>query len=55
MNMKREEMVSKSSTEAQKLQVERERIAAQTQIAQTQLDIAIQNKNKYDTNKPKGK
>jgi len=55
MNMKREEMISKSSTEAQKLQVERERIAAQTQIAQTQLDIAIQNKNKYDTNKPKGK
>jgi hypothetical protein len=55
MNMKREEMVSKSSTEAQKLQVERERIAAQTQIAKTQLDIAIQNKNKYDTKKPKDK
>ena len=55
MNMKREEMVNKSSTEAQKIQVERERIAAQTQIAKTQLDIAIQNKNKYDTNKPKGK
>jgi hypothetical protein len=55
MNMKREEMVSKSSTEAQKLQVEREKIAAQTQIAKTQLDIAIQNKNKYDTKKPKDK
>jgi hypothetical protein len=55
MNMKREEMVSKSSTETQKLQVERERIAAQTQIAKTQLDIAIQNKNKYDTKKPKDK
>jgi hypothetical protein len=55
MNMKREEMVSKSSTEAQKLQVERERIAAQTQIANTQLDIAIQNKNKYDSKKPKDK
>ena len=55
MNMKREEMISKSSTEAQKLQVERERIAAQTQIAKTQLDIAIQNKNKYDTKKPKDK
>jgi len=55
MNMKREEMVSKSSTEAQKLQVERERIAAQTQIANTQLDIAIQNKNKYDVKKPKDK
>ena len=55
MNMKREEMVSKSSTEAQKLQVERERIAAQTQIAKTQLDIAIQNKNKYDSKKPKDK
>ena len=55
MNMKREQMVSKSSTEAQKLQVERERIAAQTQIANTQLDIAIQNKNKYDVKKPKDK
>lgn len=55
MNMKREEMVSKSSTESQKLQVERERIAAQTQIAKTQLDIAIQNKNKYDSKKPKDK
>jgi hypothetical protein len=55
MNMKREEMVSKSSTETQKLQVERERIAAQTQIAKTQLDIAIQNKNKYDAKKPKDK
>jgi hypothetical protein len=55
MNMKREEMISKSSTEAQKLQVEREKIAAQTQIAKTQLDIAIQNKNKYDTKKPKDK
>ena len=55
MNMKREEMVSKSSTEAQKLQVERERIAAQTQISNNQLNIAIQNKNKYDVKKPKDK
>lgn len=55
MNMKREEMTSKSSTENQKLQVERERIAAQTQIANTQLDIAIQNKNKYDDKKSKDK
>lgn len=55
MNMKREEMVSKSSTESQKLQVEREKIAAQRQIANTQLDIAIQNKNKYDGKKPKDK
>lgn len=55
MNMKREEMMTKSSTEAQKLQVERERIAAQTQISNNQLNIAIQNKNKYDTKKPKDK
>jgi hypothetical protein len=55
MNMKRDEMVSKSSTEAQKLQVERERIAAQTQISNNQLNIAIQNKNKYDVKKPKDK
>jgi hypothetical protein len=55
MNMKREEMVSKSSTETQKLQVEREKIAAQKQIAQTQLDIAKENKNKYDMKKSKDK
>jgi hypothetical protein len=55
MNMKREEMVTKSSTEAQKLQVEREKIAAQTQISNNQLNIAIQNKNKYDVKKPKDK
>ena len=55
MNMKREEIVSKSSTENQKLQVERERIAAQTQISNNQLNIAIQNKNKYDVKKPKDK
>jgi len=55
MNIKREEMTMKSSTENQKLQVERERIAAQKQIANTQLDIAIENKNKYDVKKPKDK
>jgi hypothetical protein len=53
--MKREELNSKSSTENQKLQVERERIAAQTQISNNQLNIAIQNKNKYDVKKPKDK
>ena len=55
MNMKREEMVSKSSIEGQRLQVEREKIAAQTQIANTQLDIAKQNKNKYDQKKSENK
>jgi hypothetical protein len=55
MNMKREEIVTKSSMEAQKLQVEREKIAAQTQISNNQLNIAIQNKNKYDVKKPKDK
>jgi len=55
MNMKREEMVSKSSMEGQRLQVEREKIAAQTQIANTQLDIAKQNKNKYDQKKSENK
>ena len=55
MNIKREEMMTKSSMENQKLQVERERIAAQTQIANTQLDIAKQNKNKYDQKKSENK
>lgn len=55
MNMKREEINSKSSTENQRLQVEREKIAAQTQISNNQLNIAIQNKNKYDVKNPKDK
>jgi hypothetical protein len=48
MNLKREENVAKSGMEKNRLQVEREKIAAQKSIAQTKLDIAKENKNKYD-------
>lgn len=48
MNMKREEMVNKGTLENNRLQVEREKIAASKQIADTKLAIAKENKNKYD-------
>ena len=48
LSLKREENVSKSTMENNRLAVEREKIAAQKSIAQTKLDIARENKNKYD-------
>ena len=36
------------SLENSRLDVEREKISAQKEIAQTKLDIARENKNKYD-------
>ena len=53
MNMKREENASKSAMEGSRLEVEREKIAAQKQIADTKLQIAKENKNKYDFPKKK--
>jgi len=53
MNMKREENASKSIMEQSRLQVEREKIAASKQIADTKLQIAKENKNKYDSPKSK--
>jgi hypothetical protein len=55
MNLKREENVAKSGMEKNRLQVEREKIAAQKSIAQTKLDIAKENKNKYDVPSAKEK
>ena len=56
MNMKREENASKQNMEGSRLQVEREKIAASKQIADTKLQIAKENKNKYDLpNKKKDK
>ena len=55
MNMKREENASKSAMESSRLDVEREKIAAQKQIADTKLQIAKENKNKYDSPKDKKK
>ena len=53
MNMKREESATKSAMENSRLSVEREKIAASKQIADTKLQIAKENKNKYD--KPENK
>ena len=55
MNLKREENASKSSMENSRLSVEREKIAADKQIAETKLQIARENKNKYDSPKKKDK
>jgi|TARA_R110002073_G_scaffold61183_1_gene153869 hypothetical protein len=56
MNMKREENNSKQIMEGGRLEVEREKIAASKQIANTKLQIAKENKNKYDSpNKKKDK
>ena len=55
MNLKREENASKSSMETSRLSVEREKIAADKQIANTKLQIARENKNKYDIKSNKDK
>ena len=51
MNFKRQESATKSAQENNRLAVEREKIAAQKQIADTKLQIARENKNKYDSPK----
>jgi hypothetical protein len=47
-NLKRDEMAMKGSMETAKLQVEREKIAATRDVAANDLEIARENKNKYD-------
>jgi hypothetical protein len=55
MNFKRQESATQSSQENNRLSVEREKIAASKQIADTKLQIARENKNKYDVKDPKDK
>ena len=55
MNMKREESNSKQMMESSRLDVEREKISAQRDIANTKLQIAQENKNKYDVKKSEDK
>jgi len=55
MNFKRQESATKSVQENARLGVEREKIAAQKQIADTKLQIARENKNKYDVKNNKDK
>jgi hypothetical protein len=55
MSFKREQEVNKSATSSQKLQIEREKLAAQKEIADKQLQVAKENKNKYDVSSKKKK
>ena len=48
MNLKREQSAMTNSMTQKKLDVERDRLATQRDIANTQLEIARENKNKYD-------
>jgi hypothetical protein len=55
MNFKREQQVHKNSNEQQKMSIEREKLQTQQQIADKQLQIARENKNKYDVKSSKDK
>jgi hypothetical protein len=55
MNLKRETEVTKRQQGQAKIDVERERLQAQQNIAEKQLEIARTNKNKYDVGKSKDK
>jgi len=48
MDFQRQQATLKNSNDQSKLQIEREKIAAQRDIADKQLQIARENKNKYD-------
>jgi hypothetical protein len=48
MNFKREQEINKTSTNQQKLNIERDKMQTQERIADKQLQIARENKNKYD-------
>ena len=55
MNLKRESEMTKRQQGQAKIDVERQRLQAQQDIAQKQLEIARVNKNKYDSAKSKDK
>jgi len=55
MNFKRDQEVNKNNQGAQKIGVERERLQVQKEIADKQLQIARENKNKYDVKSSKDK
>lgn len=50
-NLQREKETNRMNADAQKNQIEREKIAAQKEIANKQLQIAQENKNRFDANK----
>jgi hypothetical protein len=47
-NLERQKETNKTINNSQKMQIEREKLQAQKQIADTQLQIARENKNKFD-------
>ena len=55
MNFKREQEVNKNATNQAKLNLDREKLQTQKEIADKQLQIARENKNKYDVNKSSSK
>jgi hypothetical protein len=55
MNFKREQEINKNSQGREKLNIEREKLQAQREIADKQLQIARENKNKYDNPDRKSK
>ena len=48
MDFKREQAARNSVLQESKMDIEREKLASQREIANTQLEIARENKNKYD-------
>jgi len=54
-SFKREQASIKNSMETSKMQIEREKLAAQREVADKQLQIARENKNKYDVQSSKSK
>lgn len=55
MNLKREQEVNKNRTNAEKINLQREHLQTQRDIAEKQLQVARENKNKYDNKNNKTK
>ena len=53
MNIKRESEINKGAMHQDKMGIERERLQTQREIAEKQLQVARENKNKYDVSKKK--
>jgi hypothetical protein len=54
-DLQREKQVNENSRQSQKMDIEREKLAVQQNIADKQLQIARENRNKFDKKEPKGK
>ena len=55
MNFKREQEINRTAQTTDKHNIEREKLQTQKEIADRQLQVARENKNKYDAPKPKEK